>query len=113
MLTTGELATLREQSNSPRDGKDTRTNIEIWGEGFLCILSLVAIYLPPTVPPPGSSLDPSGTRALRVPVCLFVCVSVCLCVCVSLCLCDCVSVCPCLCESVCLCVYAARALGQP
>ena len=40
-------------------------NIEIGGEGALQFRSLVAIYLPSTVPPPGSSLDPRGTSVCK------------------------------------------------
>ena len=52
----------REKQTSQRDSKRMRPNIEIGGEGLFTILSLVAIYLPPTVRPPGSSLGPSGTN---------------------------------------------------
>ena len=73
MLTTFELAPWRAKVISPWDDTSKRSNIEIGGEGVLQFRSLVAIYLPSTVPPPGSSLDPSGTN-----VCL--CVKMILCV---------------------------------
>ena len=57
---------------------------------------------------------PESIPAVRVCVCvslcLCVCVSVCLCVSVSLCLCVCVSVCLCVCVSVCLCVCVSVCL---
>ena len=58
--------------------------LKFGGEGSLCLSSLVAIYLPPTVRLSGSSLGPNGTS---------VCARVCLCVeinvhaCVSGCAC--------------------------